>query len=520
MSFSVRIFADLVSVEAGATMPLGIEIANRSDDADRFELEVEGLDPDWTAVPVPTFAVDPRDIQSEKVFFKPPRVSESLAGTYPFVIKVRSLVNGEVRTAQGILEIKPYHHLTMELTPKKGVYSAFRKSNVFQATIMNLGNTDHTLQVFASDPEDALAYEIEHQQISIGPGQTRTLAVTPKPTAKRAFSGSRLHGFTVSTRSIESPAIGSSAQAQLEERPAISPASLFIAVLFLLVFAGWYALLPKPPQLNRLTLTPIDPVRGQSLKVEWTSTNATSVQLTFGGRTITDLKPNGEYSFTPEQSGTVEAVAIRDGKVSSPASRSFIVRDPEPVLDPEILSFDITPKTAKPGDTLLVKYKLGPNVQEATLEPSGITLDKVLEQVQITADIQGNVRYTLVAKNQDKVARKSVTVSVVATSDASIVVFRAEPLRLVEGGGRVVITWQFARAERRELKAGDEPPAQVEESGTRDYIIDRTTEFTITGYDAQGRTVSRTIKVEVAAPSLDSPEPPPAAPVGAGGGQR
>ena len=98
MSFSVRIAADLVSVEAGATVPLGIEIANRSDDQDRFEMEVEGLDPDWTAVPVPTFSADPRDIQTEKVFFKPPRVSESLAGTFPFVIKVRSLVSDRKST--------------------------------------------------------------------------------------------------------------------------------------------------------------------------------------------------------------------------------------------------------------------------------------------------------------------------------------------------------------------------------------------------------------------------------------
>jgi hypothetical protein len=113
MSFSVRISSDLVSVEAGATVPLGIEVANRSDEADRFEMEVEGLDPDWTAVPVPTFAADPRDIQTEKVFFKPPRVSESSAGTFPFVIRIRSLVSGEVRTAQGILEIKPYHHLSI-----------------------------------------------------------------------------------------------------------------------------------------------------------------------------------------------------------------------------------------------------------------------------------------------------------------------------------------------------------------------------------------------------------------------
>ncbi len=515
MSFSVRISTDLVSVEAGATVPLGIEIANRSDEADRFEMEVEGLDPEWTAVPVPTFSVDPRDIQTEKVFFKPPRVSESLAGTFPFVIKIRSLVNGEVRTAQGILEIRPYHHLTMELTPKKGVFSPVRKANIFQATIMNLGNTEHTLQVFASDPEDALAYEIDQQQVTIGPGQTRTLSIAPKPTASRPFAGARLHGFSVSARSTETPSVGCSAQAQLEEKPAVSSGAVAVFVLFALVFAGWWALLPKPPQVNSLSLNPAEVERGQTIRIEWTTANATSVRLTVDGKVVADLKPNGEYSFTPSVSGSVEAIAIRDTKTSEPVARIYTVKDPAPVPDPEILSFDVSPKSAKPGDTLLVKYKLGPNVEEATLEPTGMTLDKDLEQVQITADVQGTVRYTIVATNKGKVARKSVTVNVAATSDASLVVFRAEPLKLEAGGGRVTITWQFARAERRELKAGAEAAVEIEESGSREFFIDRTTEFTVTAYDAQGKTVSRTIRVEVAG-TPTGPEDPPT--VGTTGG--
>ena len=115
MSFSIRLAEDMISVEAGVTVPLGVEIANRDEDQDRYEMEIEGLDPEWTAVPVPTFTVSARENHTEKVFFKPGRVSESVAGNYPFVIRVRSLENGEVRTAQGVLNIKPYHHHSMEV---------------------------------------------------------------------------------------------------------------------------------------------------------------------------------------------------------------------------------------------------------------------------------------------------------------------------------------------------------------------------------------------------------------------
>src|SRR5258708_4820004 len=140
MSFAVRLSTDLVSVEAGATMPLAIEVVNRAETADRFELEVEGLDPEWTAVPVPTFPVGPGDTATEKVFFRTPRTPESQSGNYPFVIKLRSLTTGEQRTAQGVLQVQPFHHISAEISPKKGVVASFKRRNHFTLTLMNLGN--------------------------------------------------------------------------------------------------------------------------------------------------------------------------------------------------------------------------------------------------------------------------------------------------------------------------------------------------------------------------------------------
>lgn len=507
MSFSVRIAADLVSVEAGATVPLGIEIANRSDESDRFELEIEGLDPDWTAVPVPTFGVDPRDIQSEKVFFKPPRVSESLAGTYPFVLKVRSLVTGELRTAQGVLEIKPYHHLTMEVSPKKGVYSSTRKANVFHATVMNLGNTEHTLQLFATDPEDALAYEFDQNQVVLGPGQTRTIEITAKPTESRTFSSSRLHGFSVSARSIETPSVVCSTQAQLEERPLMSPSALLVAILFALVFAGWYVLLPKPPTVDSLSISSMNPTRGQEVTVEWSTSNATSVRLLIGNQVFDGQRPQGERRFLATESGTIEVIAMRDSKTSTPVRRTFTVSDPAPVPPPVIERFEITPKEVKFGESLLIRYKLSGDIRKATLEPTGQELDPDIEQLRITADLRGEVTYTLVAENSaGAVVRKPVKIRVVEGSSASIVVFKVEPIDLPVEGGNVRISWQLANAARVELSVGGEQSV-IEPTGTREVIITSTTEFTITGYDDEGRTVTRSLTVKVAPPP--ALEPPP-----------
>jgi hypothetical protein len=520
MSFSVRIASDLVSVEAGATVPLGIEIANRSDDSDRFEMEIEGLDPDWTAVPVPTFSADPRDIQTEKIFFKPPRVSESLSGTYPFVVKVRSLNSGEQRTAQGVLEIKPYHHLTMEISPKKGVISPFKKSNAFRATIMNLGNAEHTLQFVASDPEDALAYEFEEEQVKIGPGQTKTVQIVAKPSESHPFAGTRLHGFSVSARSIEVPSVVCSSQAQLEERPALSPSVLILGLTFLIVFAGWYALIPKPPRIDSLTIQPASPLVGQEVTIEWTSSGATSAKLTVGNQVFDGLKAAGSLKYLAANAGplAVAAQAIRDNKVSQVATRTVLVGTPEPIPDPVIERFEISPRQAEIGDPLVVRYKLGAGVTSAKLEPTGDALDPALEQLRITADITGAVTYRIVAQNSaGKTASKSVTVNVVEGSDASIVYFRVEPKELPAEGGLVTVSWQFANAERKVLNVGAEEFVLEEVTGSRDFILSAAADFKLTGYDSKGRTVSKTVRVTLRQPPTLEPNPTTGEPATTGG---
>lgn len=508
MSFSVRIASDLVSVEAGATVPLAIEIANRSDEQDRFEMEIEGLDPDWTAVPVPTFTVDPRDVQTEKIFFKPPRVSESISGTFPFVVRVRSLVTGEQRTAQGILEIKPYHHLTMELSPKKGIYSSVKKTNQFHATIMNLGNTEHTLQLFASDPEDDLAYEFSHEQLSIGPGQTKTVVVSVKPTESRPLASSRLHGFTVTARSIETPSVVCSSQAQLEERPFLAPSYLILGLLFLFLFAVWYALIPKPPRIDSLSISPPSPMVGQDVLIEWSSSGANSVRLMIGSQEIDGLRANGSYKYSVIAPGVlvVTAQALRDKKESPIVSRSTTVGTLPPVPDPVIERFDISPRSVKLGDSLLIKYRLGDSVTSATLEPANINLEKALEQMRITADIAGPVTYRIVAMNAaGKTTSKSVTVQVVEGSDASIVYFKVEPSKLPFQGGSVVVNWQVSKAARIVLRAGSEEFTLESDSGSREFVVGSSTEFSLVAYDAQGKTITRKQRVDVEAPPEMNP---------------
>lgn len=508
MSFTVRMGTDLVAVEAGATVPLNFEVANRSDEQDRFEISVEGLDPEWVAIPVPTFNVDPRDVHEEKVFLKPPRVSESLAGDYPYVLKVRSLNSGDSRSAQGVLSVKPYHHLSIELSPKKGVISAFRKQHPFDATLMNLGNTEHSVQLFASDPEDELSYEFSQDQITLAPGQTKTVEILPMPSKSQPISGTRLHGFSVGARSQSAPSVVCSAQAQLEVRPVLSPGTILLIIFAGLLFFGWLRFLPKPPSIDSLSLDRSAVYRGDMVRVAWRASNATEVRITVNGQVLAEgAEPEGSRTFVADQSGTIEALAIRENKESTPVSRPLTVQDPPVFPLPKIEAFDIQPRNLKLGQSFLVKYKVNGAVVNLTLSPPGIDLDPKLQQKELTANVVGEITYDLVAENAAKppvVVRRSIKVSVIEASKAAIIKFEATPLELPEEGGLVLVKWQVANAVRIELSDAKQTQVLDGDRGEKSLFIDIDTDLTLSAYDDQGLILTRKIKIRVVKPPSDA----------------
>ncbi|HZH99193.1 MAG TPA: hypothetical protein VEX38_09500 [Fimbriimonadaceae bacterium] len=521
MSFSVRLNSDSVLVEPGINTPLSIEVANRRETEDRFDVQVEGLDPDWTAIPVPIFSVGAGEVQTEKVFFKPPRASESIAGNYPFVVRVRSLETGEARTAQGILQIKPYHHLSMEILPKKGLVSPLSHQNEFTVTLVNLGNSEHTMQLFGSDPEDACTYEFGQEQIPLGPGQQKEVVVTPMPHSSRPFANSRLHGFTISARSVEVPSLVASAQAQLEQRPLLSVGALLAMLVLALVLTGLWVTRPKPPVVDSLTLDRSQALVGDHVTATWRTTNASKVQVRVNGVTIvTAGDPDGSIQFPADQSGTVEVIALRDSRSSKPEVVTLEVRKPPVAPDPQITQFDISPREVPLGQSFMMRYKLA-NVVKATLAPTGQVLDPKLDSLQIRPDSSGDVNYYIVAENASgkTVKSKTIRVRTVNVADVRVVVFRAEPGTIdltVTTDATVRIIWQLTNAARAELYEGSTRLDVASTVGEITRPIFQTTTYTLRGYDAEGMTVEKKLTVTVKEPP--PPDDPPTTTITTTGG--
>ena len=506
MSFSARLIQDELTVEAGATTPLSLEIINRGDQPAQFEIAIDGLDPEWNAIPVPLTTIQPGETQNEKIFVKPPRTSESAAGSYPFVVRVRSFENSESKDLQGALHIRPFHQLSLEISPKKAHCSPFRKSASFEATIINLGNASHTIQLFGNDTDSSLAFEIDTPQLPLESGQQKTIEVEVSPKSNRFFSN-RLFSISLTARSTEHPNVVAMGQAQLEQRPAMSIGAL-VAIIFVLVAIGlWAVLIPKAPRFM-LNVDSTAVTTGTPVIIRW------SPALSDEKVTITALNAPiyqgpggvGQVSYTPTTTGSINisGFASIDKRRSETESITLNVTTPPVVPDPVIEQFKLDQTNIALGSPVTVFYKVK-NADKVVLLPIGKDLDPTVNETQITANNLLTTQYSLVATNSaGKSIEKSISVKITQPSKAKIIAFTASPSKLF-APGTVTLSWQCnSDAVRVELSDGTNNQV-VPTTGTQSIAITKNTIFTLTAIDDQAISAKQIIKVSII--------PPPAPPI-------
>lgn len=511
VSFTLALAADVVEADAGATTPVGLTVVNRGAAADRYEVEVEGIDPEWRFVPVPAFSVEPGESRGEKIFLKPPRLPESVAGSYPFVVRVRSLESGEARTAQGLLKLAPFHHVTMEITPKKGVVSPTTKRNDFRLSVANLGNSEHTLQLSAQDPDERCAYEFEQDTVTLAPGQGREVEMVARPKQTPLFSGGRLIGFSAFARSQADRAVTATAQAQLEQRSLFSPATLVAAALIAAALGGWWKMRPQPPTVA-LSVNPPHALAGTAVQVTIETHNADHVVVRMGGELVYEGTPTDKPQ-TAVLKGTDEAVftavVTHEGRETA-HDEKYVRIDPLVVAPPaKIGKFWTDAKRVKLGSSFIAHWDGVENATKIAIEPLPTAVDLNGKRLEITPNATGEQTYTLVATNADgKATRKDIKVDVYDESDAAIQDFSVNPTTAKEAdGGKVTLTWNVTNAAYVQLKVGSNELLTVESAGTRDVVITGKTVCVLTALDAKNRKVVKQLKV-----LYEKAPPPPVEP--------
>jgi hypothetical protein len=514
-----------VIIEPGNVAQLVVTMTNRQDAADRLLLEVEGVDVEWYAIPVPAVNVPADGQTSERILFKVARDSANRAGSYPFLVRVQAMETGEVGVAQATLVVKPFHALQVDLNEKRAIASFFRPLNDFHVSVSNLGNIEETLDLYASDPDDGCAYEFDTDRITLKPGQTTIVPLAIRPKVSTILGGVRLYGFTVTARSAEDSYVSANAHGQLEKHALISPL-LGIFLLLMVLGTGGYVLFrphPVPPaEIRAFNAVPTTVIYGSDVTLSWDVTNASSAQQIIikrrRGKAGTEVNDPGEQhggvgsvTVKPERPLTIYTLVVRqNGLKDLKKEVSIEVDAPPPLPTPVIESFQAEPAIIHAGDTVRLSWK-GKNYTQAILDPGNLSLSQFQKTQNVTPD--QDTTYTLSVIGGGKETEKKVTVHVVPKDQciASISRFGAKE-KTVYIGDKIHLRWQTSYARTVHLHADNGGiNNDVLRDGSAEVKVDTPTTFTLTATDSAGLSTSKQITVTPVArpaPPLEPQTPP------------
>lgn len=503
MNFNARLSSDTIEVEPGSTTSVEVSIDFSGTEAEQFEVVVEGLDGEWYAIPVPSLFINPSEAAEAKIFFKPPRSPESLTGTYPFSIKVRSLVSGEFRQLPANIIIQPFYGLTSDIDPRRGSVSALRPHDYFVLMLVNFGNVAQTVQLMGMDNDDELQFDFEEEQVQLAPGQQKDINITIRSKTRKLFAAAKLHQVSIQARNTEIQSISTTAQATVSQHPLLTATTLGIMTLLAVIAGFWIALIPKEPTVT-FDVEPKNAKVGQEVTLNWSSTNASGVKITLDGNAIyPELEPRGQrkYKLLEEGDNVFEAIAYTQTRKTEPKTQ---VVQAEEVPEPKILDLKVNKSRINQGESFILSYKFSPDVTKAVLGPDDKELNLSLNEVAITPNTPGDLQYVVIASNDGgKKVKRSVKIRVRQVSRANIVSFTVQPDHLAAPGA-VAISWEVTGASSVTLTSPDGTNV-VEPKDNRSVQVTKSCTLVLTVTDPFQMVTRQTIKVKV-------DEPPPVTP--------
>ncbi|MCS6950368.1 MAG: hypothetical protein NZ520_07910 [bacterium] len=497
-TIEIKISHDEVKIEPGGTAQLQVELVNHSDQPDTIGLEVEGLDYEWVAIPVPTVTLQAQARSTEKILLKVPRRSESKAGAYPFLVRARSLETGATAIAPVTLLVEPFAALSVELYPRRGVSTYWRPVSDFEVTVHNLGNTPLDVRLYASDPDDVGVYTFEREVLTLQAGASETVVLSAEPSRRVMVGRSQLASFTVTARCVDNAYIAVHTQGQLYTRPLVSPVTLSVLLLSLFALAGWAFTRPKPVEILEFAVEPSTIQQGGTAVLRWHVANASEISITPDIGVVRESA--GSRQVVPSQTTTYRLFARGRGGTVGREVVLTVLPAPEPP-PPAIISFRAEPPQVTKGEPVTLSWQVQ-NATKLLLSPLG-EVDPLLTSVRDTPAI--TTTYTLVAINTaGRKVEKKLTVKVRDPNALEVLEFKAEPA-VIAAGGSVVLRWRVQAASRVVIDNG---VGEVPPQGETTVSPMQDTTYTLTATNDSGEVVTKSVKVTVTAtPPVTTPPP-------------
>ncbi len=221
-----------LTVQAGSSITLSVEVVNLSDFVDHFEVHAVGLPPDWVTQPTIDLDLLPNERETTSITFHPPRTSTSSEGHHAFEVRVTAEAKqiSAVRT-QCSLTILPFHSFTTTLYPDR-----IRNKGKVELQIHNTSNTFGTYTIDARDREAELRFNLEGVQYQLPPGYTESIILDVNPQRRHIFGREKNFTYEILTTPVP-PEVAGGTQTQRGDLTLYPRLRLwyFVPLIFLLI---------------------------------------------------------------------------------------------------------------------------------------------------------------------------------------------------------------------------------------------------------------------------------------------
>lgn len=171
-----------LAVTPGQTTSVTVSVRNTGTVVDQYAVTVLGEAAAWATVAPPVVSLFPGAEGSAQVIFSPPRAAGLPFGPTVFGIRVVPHEDPEGSVVEeGTIDIGAFSEVKAKVTPRNSEGRRTAEHHVF---VENHGNTDVDAEIDATDPDEALAFDIRPPALSLPPGGSGTATVKVAPRDK------------------------------------------------------------------------------------------------------------------------------------------------------------------------------------------------------------------------------------------------------------------------------------------------------------------------------------------------
>ena len=174
----VSLSSTSLKARIGEFTELIVSIRNTTRLVDQFSIAVEGLGTGWYDFSAADVLLSPGEEGRIRIIIHPPKAADVKAGSYPFRVKVTSMVDTTVSTVvEASLTVYTFTGLSAEMSLK----SVVGRVGIYTITISNQSKAGITEGLSASDPGGELAYIFTPKEVYIPPGGKASVELCVQP---------------------------------------------------------------------------------------------------------------------------------------------------------------------------------------------------------------------------------------------------------------------------------------------------------------------------------------------------